>query len=193
MGYVCSVSMYRFTWKALGRGRGGKVMLCLLLWLLCQPGESKGTCSSYSSLSFLPACQLIPCLGLVNLLIPGFDEQQDSCSPTVIENTYQAFQGIPQKPWSLELRLATGTLCSGMGEIHSTCVTLCKDRASHVLCQLFLSMFLCPGMGGRGDFQSHELVFKYFLCILHITLANYLEFHVWIDLSLKLLVTSLKK
>ena len=48
----------------------GENTACLLLWLLCQSGENKCVCSSYDSLSFLPASLLASYLLWVQRTVP---------------------------------------------------------------------------------------------------------------------------
>ena len=72
-GYFVPYAYISLTWKGPERLCGlCCVMLCLLLRLLCQPGENKRVCSSYGSSRFLPASYLA-------LAYPGFTEQCAQC------------------------------------------------------------------------------------------------------------------
>ena len=102
-GLFCSVSIYKLH---LGKSWGvvrGYVMLCLLLWLLCQPEENKHVCRSHGLSRLLPAFQpLSSCLAY-----PGFSEQcpqyeqQDNwhCEQDEEQNTGKEEDGpfCPQK------------------------------------------------------------------------------------------------
>ena len=72
---LCAVCLYELhlEWQYycylmavfVGSAMRGENIVCLLLWLLCQPGENRYVCSFCGSLNVLPACLLAPCLAWV--------------------------------------------------------------------------------------------------------------------------------
>ena len=64
-----------------GSAMRGENIMCLLLWLLHQPGENKCVCSFYSSSSLLPASWLTPCLPWVQQSVHTVKYSKTAASP----------------------------------------------------------------------------------------------------------------
>ena len=73
----------------------GEPIACLLLRMLCQPGEKKCVCSSCSSSSLLPGSEPAPCLPWV--------QQTGRYSGTAgVVSRIPSTQGRPRLPWMEE-------------------------------------------------------------------------------------------
>ena len=70
----------------------------IVLWLPWQSGENKRVCSSYSSLSLLPASQFVPCLPWVQQTV-GTAQQLASRTGSVIQLAQSAGYPAGRRPW----------------------------------------------------------------------------------------------